>query len=287
MWVFVKDVMIKSNGGKSIARYVHPSVRLSVCLSFYLMTGIFLRSLVCLYTFVTFIHALLSTFNLIQYKPLTQPKKCNKCDRRNIKAAYHTVCNDCSFVLVTVPTKPSQDPTMDDSSTTTSDTNPPNPQTADITKTKRVRMCSVCFKEPIMSKSEEERKEEECKQLEEELTQEVVASSGSDRLSLREKKSIERKIQQHMNTGKGDRVKNEHHDDDNDEEDVSEEDSQLSHDSEGLEEDVANVEIHDQDKSNKDDEDDPFLKAIGGKDKMLVGEAYQKMLLAKNASNTN
>jgi hypothetical protein len=29
------------------------------------------------------------------------------------------------------------------------------------------------------------------------------------------------------------------------------------------------------------DEDDPFLQAIGGADKLLIGEAYQKMLLAK------
>ena len=32
-----------------------------------------------------------------KYKPLTQPGKCNLCQRRNIKAAYHTICGDCAI----------------------------------------------------------------------------------------------------------------------------------------------------------------------------------------------
>mmetsp|Transcript_6551 Transcript_6551/g.8605 ORF Transcript_6551/g.8605 Transcript_6551/m.8605 type:complete len:180 (-) Transcript_6551:79-618(-) len=31
-----------------------------------------------------------------KYKPLTQPSKCNRCHKRNIKAAYHTICVDCA-----------------------------------------------------------------------------------------------------------------------------------------------------------------------------------------------
>ena len=31
-----------------------------------------------------------------KYKPLTQPTICNLCNKRNITAAYHTVCNTCS-----------------------------------------------------------------------------------------------------------------------------------------------------------------------------------------------
>ena len=31
-----------------------------------------------------------------KYKPLTQPTTCNLCKKRNITAAYHTVCDSCS-----------------------------------------------------------------------------------------------------------------------------------------------------------------------------------------------
>ena len=31
-----------------------------------------------------------------KYKPLTQPTSCNLCNKRNITAAYHTVCDSCS-----------------------------------------------------------------------------------------------------------------------------------------------------------------------------------------------
>ena len=31
-----------------------------------------------------------------KYKPLTQPTTCNLCSKRNITAAYHTVCDTCS-----------------------------------------------------------------------------------------------------------------------------------------------------------------------------------------------
>jgi Uncharacterized conserved protein (DUF2039) len=31
-----------------------------------------------------------------KYKPLTQPATCNQCHRKNITAAYHTICKNCS-----------------------------------------------------------------------------------------------------------------------------------------------------------------------------------------------
>lgn len=34
-----------------------------------------------------------------KYKPLTAPGKCVKCGNRNVKAAYHQVCDDCARVL--------------------------------------------------------------------------------------------------------------------------------------------------------------------------------------------
>ncbi|XP_065092070.1 uncharacterized protein C9orf85 homolog [Ochlerotatus camptorhynchus] len=32
-----------------------------------------------------------------KYKPLTQPGKCNKCNERKIKRAYHVLCRDCAI----------------------------------------------------------------------------------------------------------------------------------------------------------------------------------------------
>lgn len=34
-----------------------------------------------------------------KYKPLTQPRKCVKCNQKNIKDAYHVVCKNCSLQL--------------------------------------------------------------------------------------------------------------------------------------------------------------------------------------------
>ena len=31
-----------------------------------------------------------------KYKPLTQPATCNLCKRRNVTAAYHTICGSCA-----------------------------------------------------------------------------------------------------------------------------------------------------------------------------------------------
>lgn len=31
-----------------------------------------------------------------KYKPLSQPKKCVRCDQKNIKQAYHIMCTQCS-----------------------------------------------------------------------------------------------------------------------------------------------------------------------------------------------
>lgn len=33
-----------------------------------------------------------------KYKPLTAPAKCEKCGNRNVKAAYHHLCDDCARV---------------------------------------------------------------------------------------------------------------------------------------------------------------------------------------------
>merc|ERR1712238_491557 len=72
-----------------------------------------------------------------------------------------------------------------------------------VSQTKRIRMCAVCTKEPVTSKVTEEMKEEERKNMEEKITEEIVTSSGRmSRLTLRDKKTIERKLQRHFDEGK-------------------------------------------------------------------------------------
>ncbi|ONM37701.1 DUF2039 family protein [Zea mays] len=31
-----------------------------------------------------------------KYKPIVEPAKCQKCNKRNVRQAYHNVCRDCS-----------------------------------------------------------------------------------------------------------------------------------------------------------------------------------------------
>lgn len=34
-----------------------------------------------------------------KYKPLTQPKKCIKCEQKSVKKAYHVICSECGKKL--------------------------------------------------------------------------------------------------------------------------------------------------------------------------------------------
>jgi hypothetical protein len=38
-----------------------------------------------------------------KYKPLTQPRKCNACEKRTVKAAYRTLCDDCARAKCVCP----------------------------------------------------------------------------------------------------------------------------------------------------------------------------------------
>ena len=121
---------------------------------------------------------------------MTQPKTCNKCQRRNIKAAYHTVCNDCSYQTISI--------TSSTSTTSNSDIQIENDSQENEQKNEKViRMCSVCTKEPVMSmKTSDEKNEEAEEALKAELTHQMLETSSLDRLTLREKKTIERKVEQ-------------------------------------------------------------------------------------------
>jgi predicted nucleic acid-binding Zn ribbon protein len=133
------------------------------------------------------------------------------------------------------------------------------------------RVCAMCAKEVALPDEDQAP----------ETVDEILAREQR-RVSLRERKTMERKLEKdnvdERKVAKAerrrlrllDRVENGGGDDDNNDDDESE-------NSEHLDAAIPEEESHEEDS----DEDDPFLKAVGGADKLLTGEAYQKMLLAK------
>ena len=192
-----------------------------------------------------------------KYKPRTQPGVCNGCKKRNVKAAYHTICAKCTTESVKAKQLIAQaiadSPELEEERTV-------------------VRACAVCVKVIALPDPEEEEDDREY----------IDAMS---RLKLRERRALERQMwkeeepeededngDDNNKNGGGEESEN------NDtgegpqqqpratQEEVPEEGNVVSDDSEGQ-------------PDYGDDEDDPFLKAIGGADKLLTGKAYQRELL--------
>ncbi|CAJ1949735.1 unnamed protein product [Cylindrotheca closterium] len=180
-----------------------------------------------------------------KYKPRTQPGKCNGCPKRNVKAAYHTICASCTKTsdkakeiieehLATLPEEEREE------------TRP------------TCRACAMCVKEIALPDENEEDEDDE----------EIIASLT--RMKLRERKALERQL---LKEEKANSSKSSSHSDD-----PSEDGGPLQESSDNplgrIEEDG-----HVGNSNADDDEDDPFLKAVGGADKLLTGEAYHRKLL--------
>jgi hypothetical protein len=186
-----------------------------------------------------------------KYKPLTQPAKCNGCNKRNVLAAYHTICTACTTDSVkakeilkdklgtTTPLKSSEEAVEE------------QPEER-FPKTKRV--CAMCVKEIALP---------DPLNAEEELIQET------GRIQLRQRKALERRLERVNSRPSKNTTINTTVEEDN--EDESSVDSYP---------DVADHAADD------DDELDPFLQAVGGADKLLTGEAYQQKLLAQHIQPT-
>lgn len=137
--------------------------------------------------------------------------------------------------------------------------------------TEGFKVCAMCCKEkalPDQNDSSEMEQEIEDKKaaLEEKLGRP---------LKLRESKGIERKVERALEIEKQ-RAKEERRR-------LRDEEASAKKENKGSDT-VAKSDRVDASLRNdieSDDEEDPFLKAIGGKSKMLTGEAYQKHLLAK------
>ncbi len=134
-----------------------------------------------------------------KYKPRTQPGTCNECQKRNVLAAYHTICESCTRVSVKAQAlikaaleneKKEEDEPKEVVETEAppaavegEDTVRPMPTTTTTMNPSKLRACAVCVKELALPDPQDE---EEENNLADQL----------GRIRLRERKAIERKLEQ-------------------------------------------------------------------------------------------
>mmetsp|Transcript_27885 Transcript_27885/g.39207 ORF Transcript_27885/g.39207 Transcript_27885/m.39207 type:complete len:316 (-) Transcript_27885:96-1043(-) len=250
-----------------------------------------------------------------KYKPLTQPAKCNICQKRNIKAAYHTICTACTTsdaakrrlvehlkqelstnVSSTTTTSElssegenyndadtNKDPVEDEQEV---DESSESKNTTSATRTSKKamkldisninRVCAMCTKDTAMKHEDDEE------------TNELVADTS--RMKLRERRALERKLareeEEAKQKAKEERRAAREEDgnvDNPNESSISESNSRNDGDDQQKAQQIESNEtdIPEEGLDMTDEEEDPFLKAVGGSDKLLTGEAYQKMLLER------
>jgi hypothetical protein len=226
---------------------------------------------------------------------------------RNVMAAYHTICTKCAVSDAAVKAmekhqggvggepetneKPIGADDIDsvcDAATNEEDTieeklpGSPNEQGEPITTNKvverkrKIKVCAMCTHEPALSKYDN--MPPEASELVSQITElEDVLESGvgddGHKLTLREVRTLERQVEKlRVEIKEFGKKKCDDDEDDNEDGDEEQEDDSENEDSVDDESDGA---------VDERDEEDPFLKAVGGKEKLLVGDAYQQMLLAK------
>jgi hypothetical protein len=163
-----------------------------------------------------------------KYKPRTQPGRCNGCQKKNVLAAYHTICESCTSNSAHAKTIIEEELAS----------------MKEEEEKPKLRACAMCVKEVALPDPEDEGDDD------------LVLPVG--RIRLRERKAIERQIMQ-----KGPKKSTTDESTTNDEDDEG---------SEELTNPSGNI-------AEESDEEDPFLKAVGGADQLVTGEAYQKKLL--------
>jgi hypothetical protein len=204
-------------------------------------------------------------------------------------AAYHTICTKCAVSDAAVAAmekhqnsvesnEPSSEAENIDESL---DNNTSDSQTNDIEikfnrPRRKIKVCAICTHEPALSKYDNipEEASELVSQIQElEDTLESGINEDGHKLTLREAKAVERQLDKlRIEIKEFGKKKSEDCDDDEGGRDGSGHESGSESDG-----DESND-------SEEQEEKDPFLFAVGGKDKLLVGDAYQKMLLAKAES---
>ncbi len=224
-------------------------------------------------------------------------------EKRVVKYAYHTICTKCTTsdaawkaMMISSSHRDFADGKVDEDNEPVIDddveeTDGESVVVVDEAKHRGVasllkltpsanpqRVCAICVKEIALPDAGGPAHSIE----------DIIARMGP--MSLRQRKGLERQLlRQHDEqdgTGKAHAHEGEPDDGEQDEDEDEDEDEETNDDDTNDEEDDAHSdpdEIKDDIRKVLDDcdEDDPFLVAIGGADKLLVGEAYQKMLLSK------
>ena len=220
-----------------------------------------------------------------KYKPLTQPATCNLCSKRNVMAAYHTICSDCALgdeansrimdiVSLSLVKKRPDSPQTDIDPETEAELPTSQQQHQQQNSTmKNIKVCAICVKEKALPDKDE---------MDHELDSEIdkMEKQLGRTLKLREKKALERKLVRAMEEEaartkaerRAARMREQGDADDSDNADDTNFDS-------GANDYDGNENLSDTHDDDQSDEEDPFLNAVGGSDKALVGEAYQQSLL--------
>ena len=240
-----------------------------------------------------------------KYKPRTVPGKCNLCQKRNVLAAYHTVCESCTRVsnkavaLLEEWNRTSSSSTSMSTSTSTSsyhdteqqqqlqfEQGQENPSATENTRTANEKE-ALPIEQPNATDDVElqspTRHRRVCAMCVKEpalpddnddgdSVDNNQLSTGGRRLRLRERKTLERKEQQQPSRRQMPESNN-IDDDSKAQELVVDNNSHTSDASDDI------YSSSPQEEEEKEEEADPFLQAVGGADKLLTGEAYQQMLL--------
>lgn len=227
-----------------------------------------------------------------KYKPRTQPGICNQCQNRTVMAAYHTICTTCTtteqaYKRMTSSSTSQVGQEKDDGGDDENQYDNDHVEkhlvhsAANLTMkcssptSQNSRVCAMCVKDMALSDANHD-------------GDEAVddASARQNRyLTLRERRSIERKLVRQQEGAKQaakearwrEREANGENTDRNDSVNDNDEDMDSVHEENAKDSSV----------SDDDDEQDPFLQAVGGKSKVLVGEAYQSMLLERERQDSS
>ena len=234
-----------------------------------------------------------------KYKPLSQPSTCYLCNRRNVTAAYHNICDDCAlskeaYRRMMTSNSTSTDTTSIPNSASTDDANDSNNDDDDNSTHQPI--CAMCVKDFAIDDSDNPNGSSSIdNQIQQKIS--IMEQKLKRPLKLRESKAIERKVIRDTEREKqrakeerrrlrmeqeGGLMQDDEDADENERGDSDDEHDEVSNDeSIGYDNESVNDDDDNNDDDNNDDDLDPFLQAVGGKDKLLTGEAYQKMMLEK------
>jgi len=232
-----------------------------------------------------------------KYKPRTQPGKCNLCQTRNVMAAYHTICTTCTTsdkAFKNIIQQEKSSAVAEEACSTAKETTfcvedgavavdqvshaaaelsldvhdgPTDAQSVacsskNATDSSRPchRVCAMCTKEPALPDQDDDQ----------DNTVDDVAGKG--RLKLRERRALERKLWKEKEAIKQARKR---------EKQGNADEVDGDNNSDSQQENDANDSLSDEDLLDGSETEDDLIKAVGGEDKLLTGEAYQTMLLER------